>query len=364
MATTEPPDEPPPASGAKGEGSGNIAVGGSASGTFVAGIGNRVVVVGGLALAVGLLLLGLVGFGLYDHWRDQQEKQAVTDALAKASTTAVGFVEALPDTPEFKQRLRAVVGAALGTVAGAAATAGSATVAAALEDFAAGDARPTEQVLREIVERKVAEGVAKTAEGAAANREAATAARQLGALLYGRDTAGALAAYREAAELDPADTWTWIFIARLEAQAGHLGNAQAAAVKALEAARASSAHRDEMVALNELGDVRVAQGDLPGALQAFTAGKDIADKLAATDRGNTGWQRDLSVSWNKVGDVRVAQGDLPGALQAFTAGKDIRDKLAATDPGNAQWQRDLIVSLFKLAETAAAGATPNTAARY
>ena len=46
----------------------------------------------------------------------------------------------------------------------------------------------------------------------------------------------------------------------------------------------------------------------------------------------------------------MAQGDLPGALQAYTARKNIADKLAAADPGNAEWQRDLIVSHWKLAD--------------
>ena len=72
MANAEPPGDPTPGSGTEAAGRGNIAVGDSAHGTFVAGIGNRVVVVGGLALAIGLLLLGLVGFGFYDHRRDQR----------------------------------------------------------------------------------------------------------------------------------------------------------------------------------------------------------------------------------------------------------------------------------------------------
>ena len=60
-----------------------------------------------------------------------------------------------------------------------------------------------------------------------------------------------------------------------------------------------------------------------------------ADKLATADPGNAEWQRDLSVSWERLGDVRVAQGDLPGALQAFTEGKNIHNRLATADPGNA-----------------------------
>ena len=62
--------------------------------------------------------------------------------------------------------------------------------------------------------------------------------------------------------------------------------------------------------------------------------------------------------------MRVAQGDLPGALQAFTEQKNIADQLATADPGNAQWQRDLVVSYVKLAETAAAGPRPASAATH
>jgi hypothetical protein len=76
---------------------------------------------------------------------------------------------------------------------------------------------------------------------------------------------------------------------------------------------------------------------------------DIRKSLAEADPGNAGWRRDLSVSHNKIGDVKAAQGDLPGALHAFTAGMDIRMSLAEADPGNAGWRRDLVVSHVKLA---------------
>ena len=65
----------------------------------------------------------------------------------------------------------------------------------------------------------------------------------------------------------------------------------------------------------------MAQGDLAGALAAYEAGLAIAERLAAADPGNAGWQRDLSVSRNKLGDVRRAQGDLAGALAAYEASR-------------------------------------------
>ena len=75
----------------------------------------------------------------------------------------------------------------------------------------------------------------------------------------------------------------------------------------------------------------------------------IFDRLAQADPGNAGWQRDLSVSYEKVGDVLVAQGNLPEALKAFRHSHDIFNRLAKADPGNAGWQGDLIVSYAKLA---------------
>ena len=108
--------------------------------------------------------------------------------------------------------------------------------------------------------------------------------------------------------------------------------------------------RDLSVSHSKLGDVLVAQGDLPGALEAYRKGLAIMETLAARDPGNTEWQRDLSVSHNKLGDVLVAQGDLAGALEAYRKGLAIRERLAARDPGNTQWQRDLSVSHNKLGD--------------
>jgi hypothetical protein len=56
------------------------------------------------------------------------------------------------------------------------------------------------------------------------------------------------------------------------------------------------------------------------------------------------------VSWDRLGELRQAQGKLVGALQAYKAALSIAQRLAASDPGNAGWQRDLIVSHWRIAE--------------
>src|SRR5207302_251871 len=104
------------------------------------------------------------------------------------------------------------------------------------------------------------------------------------------------------------------------------------------------------VALERLGDLAVAQGDLSAAARHFSASLKIAERLAASDPGNAAWQRDLSVSLEKLGGLAVAQGDLPAAARHFTAYLKIGERLAASDPGNAPWQRDLWVSYYKVAD--------------
>jgi hypothetical protein len=51
------------------------------------------------------------------------------------------------------------------------------------------------------------------------------------------------------------------------------------------------------------------------------------------------------VSYNKVGNVLVAQGNLPEALKSYQDSFAVRDVLSKYDPANAGLQRDLSVSL-------------------
>jgi hypothetical protein len=55
----------------------------------------------------------------------------------------------------------------------------------------------------------------------------------------------------------------------------------------------------------------------------------ISQALAERNKSNSGWQRDLPVSYENVGDVRVAQGDLGGALKEYQEYFQIADKLTS-----------------------------------
>ena len=106
--------------------------------------------------------------------------------------------------------------------------------------------------------------------------------------------------------------------------------------------------RDVSVSLDRIGDLRLRAGETAAALAAYEEGLEIARTLAATDPGNTGWQRDVSVSLDRIGDLRLRAGETAAALAAYEEGLEIARTLAATDPGNTGWQTDVVVSLYKL----------------
>jgi tetratricopeptide (TPR) repeat protein len=166
------------------------------------------------------------------------------------------------------------------------------------------------------------------------------------------DHEAAKATFAQITELDPDAVWDWISLGDLWVTTGSLAAALGAYGKAEAAARRIGDERDLSVSHDRIGNVKLSQGDLPGALAAYTASTAIAERLAARDPANSDWQRDLSVSHNRIGDVKVSQGDLPGALAAYTEDMAIAERLAARDPDNSDWQRDLIVSRAKVARVA------------
>jgi hypothetical protein len=70
---------------------------------------------------------------------------------------------------------------------------------------------------------------------------------------------------------------------------------------------------EKLVAVVSAGRLTTSPRGAGSALKSFRASHDIFDRLAKSEPGNAGWQRDLSVSYNNIGDVLVAQGNLPEA---------------------------------------------------
>jgi tetratricopeptide (TPR) repeat protein len=104
-------------------------------------------------------------------------------------------------------------------------------------------------------------------------------------------------------------------------------------------------------AVERVGSVQLAQGKLADALKSFQNRLELATIIARANPADAVSQRDLSLSNNQIGDVLVAEGDSAGALSAYRQGLEIIDRLAKTDLNNVGWQRDLAYSYNRSASS-------------
>lgn len=132
---------------------------------------------------------------------------------------------------------------------------------------------------------------------------------------------------------------------------------------AVDGANAES-QRDLLVTFERLGDIACEQGDLAGANVYFEKSREGWSKLILEDPGNTSLQRGICVPLHRLGDVAVTRGDLSEALRCFAEANAIAEHLAASDPTNSERQRVLSVSLNKLGDLAVAMGDPTVALRY
>lgn len=91
-------------------------------------------------------------------------------------------------------------------------------------------------------------------------------------------------------------------------------------------------------ALEQIGHVRIAEGDLPGAMEVFRESLDLARKLAQSDPENVQFQRELGTRHFWVGKVLWDQGDLEGALEQFRSQLAIAERLLGREPDNLDLQ--------------------------
>jgi tetratricopeptide (TPR) repeat protein len=218
----------------------------------------------------------------------------------------------------------------------------------ALERYADGDRVGAFATLKELtrIEEAAGEKAVKLRAAARYREQAALAADMKDRGDPGVTTLTVLVEWEAAAERDSGDFATWGYISRLRHEAGQTG-------RAIEAARelqwVATTDRERSVALNEMGDLLLPAGDLPGARRSFEESLQVDRRLAAANPTSAQAQRDVSVSLNKLGDVQVAAGDLPGARRSFEDSLQVARRLAAANPISAQAQRDVVVSLVKLA---------------
>jgi tetratricopeptide (TPR) repeat protein len=184
----------------------------------------------------------------------------------------------------------------------------------ALAKLAEGETIAAEEIFRQTLVRRKAEGLA-------ANREAAEAARNLGALAFLRDTQAALVAYREAVTLDPENADGWNQLGRIFYRVGDLQYAEAAFRKGLVLAQVRSDRTLTARAYNNLGHVYQIRGQLDQAEAMYQQSLALAKEL--------GHKEVMASNYNNLGNVYQSRGELDQAEAMYQQSLDLFTEIGA-----------------------------------
>ena len=94
-------------------------------------------------------------------------------------------------------------------------------------------------------------------------------------------------------------------------------------------------------AFYQTGDVRIQEGNLELAAQAFGESLRLARELSGRDPDNLEWLFNLGQSHFGVGSVAFGQGDLDGAQGEFQAYRAVSERLVSEHPENLDYQLEL-----------------------
>jgi eukaryotic-like serine/threonine-protein kinase len=90
-----------------------------------------------------------------------------------------------------------------------------------------------------------------------------------------------------------------------------------------------------------VGYVHWLRDELDAAESEFMAYLDISQRLAAREPDNLEYALELGYAWSNIGSLREARGDLAGAMDAFRETLAAKQALVRHDPANQEWQLDL-----------------------
>jgi len=160
------------------------------------------------------------------------------------------------------------------------------TIAQALRELGKGKTKVAEKIFREVLEQK-------KLRGREALKEAAEAARHLGALAFLHSTDRAIAAYREATELDRDNADGWNQLGTVLQRKGNLDEAQSAFNTVLELGIRSGDKTLQAIGYGNLGNLYATWGDLPQAEAMYRKSLALNEELGrkegmASDYGNLG----------------------------------------------------------------------------
>jgi tetratricopeptide (TPR) repeat protein len=113
--------------------------------------------------------------------------------------------------------------------------------------------------------------------------------------------------------------------------------------------RTEADHHRFARAMNQIGEVRLNQGDLDAARDAFLKARTAAANLVEQDPKQGDWLLALGASEFWLGNVAYLEGDLDGAEAAFGSYREVSEQLVALDSTNEDWQREVGYAYTNLA---------------
>ena len=94
-------------------------------------------------------------------------------------------------------------------------------------------------------------------------------------------------------------------------------------------------------ALNQIGEVRIAQGDLDAASRSFDESLSLVSGLVDREPANREWLAGLGTVHFWIGNVHWLRGDLDAALKSFETYLECYQKLVDLAPDNEEWQLEV-----------------------
>jgi len=293
-----------------------------------------------LRYSVVAVMVALTAAGSFFAWRSHETQQTLADK--QATLAEIEAVVAKYTTATASQGPGAGAGLTAAVTAIANGSATDARYAKALELLKAGKPAEAEPLLKAVVDEMAAR--ARTS-----SRQAAEAYSNLGAIARLADPKRAREYYARALELEPDDLGALQGAGWLEKEAGNLETAERIYNRLITLMPDEPDSQDAYWIRLALGDIRFSRGDLAGAMWAYQAAQGMAER-AIRVRPGVRWQRDRSASYLKIGDVLMAQGNIPAALPYYRDGLAVAELLAEADPGNAEWQEDLSIFYIKFGD--------------
>ncbi len=258
-------------------------------------------------LTAGLAVLGFIGFVIRHVFFGKTKAMIPDPEVARiVAILQEGHRSQLDDAAQREEALRDQVGQLTEAVQALSNERDRPDAPAGIDEalalLAKGETGAAEAVFQGVKERR-------KAEGAEAFKEAAAATRHIGALAFLHDTDKALAAYREAVDLDPDNAVGWNQLGHLLRRTGDLDDAEQAYRRVLALGNTVDDQELVAVATGNLGNLYSTRGDLDEAEEMYEKSLALYEAL--------GHKEGMASQYGNLGILYQTRGDLDRAEEMY-----------------------------------------------